>query len=294
MHCTWGGSKTNIIHRLKTFVVGYNNSLQFNNWTTDLGVCRWENSFIFAIVVGFWTPGHQGTRKVVWWVHLGKEQGWCGWVGGHCLHLGPTKRGWVAPLVATHLSWGMEIPAALLVLTSFLGKTIRYLFTRSEKVTVGFDLLIQLGSHPRTLSVSLSQSMRSSRPTLLLSFCAIRSIFGRRSHSYLHASLRSGPIGDVEQLGKPLPIADSFFSAPRGHLFVSNRKWNWEGRGCTMAQNPLNPHQRQIDSNSCRFLQVMKLANRHETLEAHSLFSVNVSTVQTVMSASKLLRLGYP
>ena len=61
-----------------------------------------------------------------------------------------------------------------------------------------------------------------------------------------------------------------------------------------MAQNPLNPHQRQIDSNSCRFLQVMKLANRHETLEAHSLFSVNVSTVQTVMSASKLLRLGYP
>ena len=156
MHCTWGGSKTNIIHRLKTFVVGYNNSLQFNNWTTDLGVCRWENSFIFAIVVGFWTPGHQGTRKVVWWVHLGKEQGWCGWVGGHCLHLGPTKRGWVAPLVATHLSWGMEIPAALLVLTSFLGKTIRYLFTRSEKVTVGFDLLIQLGSHPRTLRLSVA------------------------------------------------------------------------------------------------------------------------------------------
>ena len=61
-----------------------------------------------------------------------------------------------------------------------------------------------------------------------------------------------------------------------------------------MAQNPLNPHQRSIDSNSCRFLQVMKLANRHETLEAHSLFSVNVSSVQTVMSASEPFRLGYP
>ena len=109
-----------------------------------------------CIVVGFWTRGYQETRKVVWWVHLGKDQGWCGWVGGYGLHLGPTKRGWVAPLVATHLSWGMEIPAALLVLTSFLGKTIWYLLTRSEKVTVGFDLLIQLGSHPRTLSLSVA------------------------------------------------------------------------------------------------------------------------------------------
>ena len=57
-----------------------------------------------------------------------------------------------------------------------------------------------------------------------------------------------------------------------------------------MAQNPLNPHQRLIDSNSCQKSET----NRHETLEAHSLFSVNVSSVQTVMSASKLLRLGYP